>query len=383
MSITSAKGFIAGVATANLRSDGTNDVAVVINNGPLFNAAAVFTSNQVKAAPVLWSQEAIKSKIAKAVLLNSGGANACTGAKGFENTHQSAEVVANFLGISANHVQVCSTGLIGKHLNMQTFIPAINQAISNADASQGLAAARAIMTTDSKPKETKIITNGFTIGGMIKGAGMLAPNLATMLCVLTTDAIIDSENIEIILKKCVKRTLNRIDSDGCTSTNDTVILLASGASEVTPNIIDFENSLMQVLTKLSQLLIGDAEGSTKDIKISVLSASNEEMAEAAARAVARNNLFKAAMFGSDPNWGRIIAALGTIEHPFDQFAVDVKINGKLYCHKGEQYQDSVVSDLSGRLIDVEIAFNLGEESATIWTNDLSEKYVYENSAYSS
>lgn len=383
MSITSAKGFIAGVASANLRSDGSNDVAVVINKGPIFNAAAVFTSNQVKAAPVLWSQEAIKSKTAKAVLLNSGGANACTGAKGFENTHRSAEAVANILGISSNHVQVCSTGLIGKHLNMQTLIPAIAQAISTADISSGSAAARAIMTTDSTPKETEVITNGFTIGGMIKGAGMLAPNLATMLCVITTDAIVDPDNLERILKKCVKQTLNRIDSDGCTSTNDTVILLASGASGITPSEIEFDNSLMQVLTNLSQQLIGDAEGSTKNIRITVEGASSEDMAEAAARAVARSNLFKAAMFGSDPNWGRILAALGTIEEPFDQFAVDVKINGKLYCHKGEEFQDSATSDLSGRLIEVEISFNSGEGSATVWTNDLSEKYVYENSAYSS
>jgi glutamate N-acetyltransferase/amino-acid N-acetyltransferase len=383
MSVTEPKGFVAGVASAGFRDDGTNDVVVLINQGPSFNAAAVFTTNQVKAAPVLWSQEAIKGQLCKAVLLNSGGANACTGPGGFEIVHKSAEFVAQEIGISARQVLVCSTGLIGKQLNLESFLPAIKMAITQLSASNALAAASAITTTDSYPKQVVAYGNDFCIGAMIKGAGMLAPNLATMLCVITTDALIDSENLNQILSKCVKQTLNRIDSDGCTSTNDTVIVLSSGASGVLVSLDEFETLLMSVLTQCGELLIGDAEGSTKSIQIRINSANSEEMAEAAARAVARNNLFKAAMFGSDPNWGRILAAVGTIAFPFDQHKVDIRINNVDVCKNGVGTNLESTTELTGRLIELEINFNLGDATATIWTNDLSEKYVYENSAYSS
>jgi len=239
------------------------------------------------------------------------------------------------------------------------------------------------LTTDSKAKETSISAAGFTIGGMIKGAGMLAPDLATMLCVLTTDAAIDAKILDIILKKSVAKTLNRIDSDGCTSTNDTVLLMASGKSEVTPDLVVFEKALTEVLDNLGYQLIQDAEGSTKDIKIEVINTASEEMAEAAGRSLARNNLFKTAMFGADPNWGRILAALGVIPFEFDQLKVDVKLNGELVCKNGEALTVEPKVDLSARLVEVMVDFNIGKESATIWTNDLSEKYVYENSAYSS
>jgi glutamate N-acetyltransferase / amino-acid N-acetyltransferase len=382
MSVTSAQGFIAGAAAGGLRSDGTNDVAVVINQGPRYDAAAVFTKNQVKAAPVLWSEQAIKGGKCCAVVLNSGGANACTGAKGFENTHKTAEYAAELLSVSSAHIQVCSTGLIGKQLDLNGLLPAIGVAIETANQTKAKDAARAILTTDTKTKEASISVSGFTIGGMIKGAGMLAPDMATMLCVLTTDAAIDAEHLEIILKNSVAKTLNRIDSDGCTSTNDTVLLMASGKSEITPDLAVFQKALIEVLDKLGSHLIQDAEGSTKDIKIEVVNAASEIMAEAAGRSLARNNLFKTAMFGSDPNWGRILAALGAITFEFDQFKVDVKLNGVLVCSNGEALPVAPKVDLSARLIEVLVDFNSGKESATIWTNDLSEKYVYENSAYS-
>ena len=382
MSVTSAQGFIAGAAAGGLRSDGSNDVAIVINQGPRYDAAAVFTKNQVKAAPVLWSEQAIKGGKCSAVVLNSGGANACTGAKGFEATHKTAEFTANLLSVSSAHIQVCSTGLIGKQLDLEGLLPAVEIALNAASSSQAGEAAKAILTTDSKAKETSISAAGFTIGGMIKGAGMLAPDLATMLCVLTTDAAIDAKILDTILKKSVAKTLNRIDSDGCTSTNDTVLLMASGKSEVTPDLVVFEKALTEVLDNLGYQLIQDAEGSTKDIKIEVINAASEEMAEAAGRSLARNNLFKTAMFGADPNWGRILAALGVIPFEFDQLKVDVKLNGELVCKNGEALTVEPKVDLSARLVEIMVDFNIGKESATIWTNDLSEKYVYENSAYS-
>ncbi len=382
MSVTSAKGFIAGAAKAGLRSDGTNDVAVVINLGPDFKAAAVFTKNQVKAAPVLWSEQAIKSGSCKAVVLNSGGANACTGSKGFEIAHKSAEFLANLLSVGSVDIQVCSTGLIGKQLSLANLLPAVKEATDSASIEGSVAAAQAILTTDSHAKQVEIKREKFTIGGMIKGAGMLAPDLATMLCVLTTDAVIDSVTLDESLKKTVSKTLNRIDSDGCTSTNDTVLLMCSGASGESVEKIEFEEALFETLTKLGEMLINDAEGSTKDIKISAVNCPNEIMAEAAARAVARNNLFKTAMSGSDPNWGRIMAAIGVIEFEFDQFLVDVYLNDSLVCENGEALDVENTVDLSKRLIDLRIDFKSGESQVTVWTNDLSEKYVYENSAYS-
>lgn len=381
MSVSRPKGFLAGVASAGLRTDGSNDLALVINQGPSFAAAAVFTSNQVKAAPVLWSEAAIKNGKCKAVVLNSGGANACTGAKGFEVAHKTAEHLAKKLSVGAIEIQVCSTGLIGKQLDLRLLLPAIDLASENASPSGGEAAAWAILTTDSHAKTEILETANYAIGGMIKGAGMLAPDLATMLCVITTDALLTSEELNLALKKAVNKTLNRIDSDGCTSTNDTVILMSSGV-QGRCQISEFEENLTKVLDNLGQKLVNDAEGSTKTIKVTARNCKSEQMALAAARAVARNNLFKTAMFGSDPNWGRILAALGVIDYQFDQLLVDVFLNGVVVCKAGEAYQESQNLDLSGRLLEVEIDFNQGEESATIWTNDLSEKYVYENSAYS-
>jgi glutamate N-acetyltransferase / amino-acid N-acetyltransferase len=382
MSVTSAQGFIAGVAKANLRTDGSDDLAVVINTGPEFKAAAVFTTNQVKAAPVLWSEQAIKSGTCKAVVLNSGGANACTGPKGFQVAHKTAEHLAHLLSVGSVEIQVCSTGLIGKQLPLANILPAIDEAVVKADLKGGEKAASAILTTDSHPKQVEIKREKFTIGGMIKGAGMLAPDLATMLCVLTTDAVVESSTLQESLQSAVSKTLNRIDSDGCTSTNDSVLLMCSGASGESVDKGEFEDALIELLEGLGEKLIQDAEGSTKDIKISAVNCSNEDMAEAAARAVARNNLFKTAMTGSDPNWGRIMAAIGVIDFKFDQFLLDVYLNGSLVCANGEALEMDSVVDLSERLIEVVIDFKSGGAQASVWTNDLSEKYVYENSAYS-
>lgn len=382
MSVTAAKGFIAGVAKAHLRADESHDVAVVINTGPEFKAAAVFTKNQVKAAPVLWSQQAIKNGICKAVVLNSGGANACTGSKGFEVAHKSAEFLGQLLSVGSVEIQVCSTGLIGKQLSLDNLLPAIAEAVARANVDGAGAAATAILTTDSHAKQAQINHEKFTIGGMIKGAGMLAPDLATMLCVITTDAMVDSINLQDVLERAVAFTLNRIDSDGCTSTNDTVLLMCSGACGERIESEVFEEALTELLQKLGEMLINDAEGSTKDIKITANHCTNTSMAESAARAVARNNLFKTAMSGSDPNWGRIMAAIGVIDFKFDQFLVDVYLNGVLVCLDGEALNLKNTVDLSKRLIEIIIDFKSGDAQATVWTNDLSEKYVLENSEYS-
>lgn len=381
MSICTPVGFIAGVASAGFRGDKSNDVAVVINEGPNFAAAAVFTTNKVKAAPVLWSQEAIKNGSARAVVLNSGGANACTGTSGFQVVHKTAEYLAEKLSVGAIDIQVCSTGLIGKQLDLEALLPAISKAVETASVNAGEEAANAILTTDSHSKTALITRPNYSLAGMIKGAGMLAPDLATMLCVVTTDALLDGPALQEILERSVAKTLNRVDSDGCTSTNDTVMIMSSGAKGVC-NEKDFEKDLIELLENLGQQLISDAEGSTKSITITAKNCPSESMALAAARAVARNNLFKTAMFGSDPNWGRILAAVGVIDHDFDQFLLDVYLNTVLVCKSGEAIIPSEKIDLSGRSIIVEIDFKQGSDSATIWTNDLSEKYVYENSAYS-
>lgn len=382
MSVTDPLGFTAGVASARLRSDGSNDLAIVINQGPSFEAAAVFTSNKVKAAPVLWSQQAIKQGQCKAVVLNSGGANACTGSAGFSVAHQTAEYTAEILKTGAIDIQVCSTGLIGKQLPIANLTSAIDLAIESADQKSGKLAAEAILTTDSYAKTSFRKNEKFSIGGMIKGAGMLAPDLATMLCVITTDALITSDRMNQILKKVIDRTLNLVDSDGCTSTNDTVLLMSSGASGYQAEDSEFEIELFEVLSELSAMLISDAEGSTKSIKITALNCSSVEMAVAAARAVARNSLVKTAMYGSDPNWGRIMAAIGTIDFDFDQFLIDIYLNEVLVCLNGEALNNNTNVDLSDRNISIVIDFKQGSNQVTVQTNDLSEKYVYENSAYS-
>jgi glutamate N-acetyltransferase/amino-acid N-acetyltransferase len=382
MSVTSAKGFSASGVSAGLKSSGKKDVALIINQGPNFDAAAVFTTNKVKAAPVIWTQEVIKNKKLKAVVLNSGGANACTGPDGFADTHKTAEYVAELLTIGAIEVGVCSTGLIGNRLNMPNLIKGIEQAHKNLKADGGDDAAEAIITTDSHKKTSQVVFNDWTIGGIIKGAGMLAPDMATMLCVITTDADISDLDNQSILQSCTDRTLNRIDSDGCTSTNDTVILMSSGASGIKPAKNDFEKQLQILMADLSSLLINDAEGATKVITIDVVNAKNETDAVDVGRSIARNNLLKCAMFGEDPNWGRILAAVGTAEAFIDSNTIDVYLNGSQICGNGAALLSPEKVNLKDRNIHIKVDLNIGSDKATIYTNDLSTQYVHENSAYS-
>ena len=324
MSVTYPLGFIAAGSNCGLKEE-KKDISLIVNQGPNFDATAVFTTNQIKAAPVLWSKEVLKTLKLKAVLLNSGGANACTGSKGFQNTHESAELTGKLLNIGAADVAVCSTGLIGKQLNMEKIKRGINYLVENLSTNGGIDAAEAILTTDSHIKNIELDAQKYKIGAMIKGAGMLAPDLATMLCVITTDADISKLNFKQILINAVNETLNRLDSDGCTSTNDSVILMSSGASGFQPESKDFEKSLLKVLKELSILLINDAEGSTKNIEILINNARTEEEAVEIGRLIARNNLLKCAFFGEDPNWGRILAALGNTSSKIDQDKIDVAL----------------------------------------------------------
>ena len=382
MSVTAAKGFLASGVSAGLKSSGKKDVALIVNQGPKFDAAAVFTSNKVKAAPVIWTQEVIKNKKLKAVVLNSGGANACTGPDGFADTHKSAEYVAELLSIGAIEVGVCSTGLIGNRLDMPKLIKGIEQAHQNLKNNGGDDAAEAIITTDSHKKTAKLENQGWNIGAIIKGAGMLAPDMATMLCVITTDADISDLDHQLILQSATDKTLNRIDSDGCTSTNDTVILMSSGASGIKPDKKDFENQLQLLMSDLASLLINDAEGATKVITIDVINAKSESDAVNVGRSIARNNLLKCAMFGEDPNWGRILAAVGTAEANLDSDLIDVYLNGLQVCGNGAAIAASEKVDLKDRSIQIRVDLKIGSGKATIFTNDLSTQYVHENSAYS-
>ena len=382
MSVTSAKGFSASGVSAGLKSSGKKDVALIFNHGPNFDAAAVFTTNKVKAAPVIWTQEVIKNKKLKAVVLNSGGANACTGPDGFADTHKTAEYVAELLTIGAIDVGVCSTGLIGNRLNMPNLLKGIEQAHKNLKADGSDDAAEAIITTDSHKKTSQVVFNGWTIGGIIKGAGMLAPDMATMLCVITTDADISALDHQSILQSCTDRTLNRIDSDGCTSTNDTVILMSSGASGIKPVKNDFEKQLQILMADLSYLLINDAEGATKVITIDVVNTKSENDAVNVGRSIARNNLLKCAMFGEDPNWGRILAAVGTAEAFIDSNTIDVYLNGSQICGNGAALLSPEKVSLKKRDIHIKVDLKVGSYKATIYTNDLSTQYVHENSAYS-
>ena len=344
-------------------------------------SAGVFTSNKDVAAPVTWTKQIVKGGAIRAVLLNSGGANACTGPQGFSDTHLSAETVANALNISSSEVAVCSTGLIGELLPMQKIITGIDQ-ISRSMTSDSIEnSARAIMTTDTKPKIATASVRNSDISGIAKGAGMLAPALATMLSVVMTDAIVDPANIQEIFTRVCDRTYNRIDSDGCTSTNDTVLFLASGSSGEHISDVEIESALMEVCGSLARALIADAEGHTKIVSIEVLHAKTETDAVAVGRACARNNLLKCALFGGDPNWGRILAALGTADADFDPTDVDVTLNGVMVSRSSGPGDDRTLVDLSG--IDISIIINLkqGTECATIFTNDLSHDYVEENSAY--
>jgi len=382
MSVTTPKGFDASGVAAGLKSSGEKDVALIVNNGPKYDASAVFTTNKVKAAPVVWTQEVIKNKKLKAVVLNSGGANACTGPEGFADTHSTAEYVAKMLSVGAIEIGVCSTGLIGNRLDMTKLISGINNAYAKLSPEGGQDAAAAIITTDSHEKIAQVEKDSWSIGGIIKGAGMLAPDMATMLCVITTDADISQIDHQLILQQCTDITLNRIDSDGCTSTNDTVILMSSGASLEKPTMEDFKSQLQTLMSDLSIQLINDAEGATKVIKIEVLNARNENEAVNVGRSIARNNLLKCAMFGEDPNWGRILAAVGTADAEIDSDKIDVYLNNVKVCANGSAIDLSEKVSLNDRNISIKVDLKIGTFTATIYTNDLSTQYVHENSAYS-
>ena len=375
------RGFrFAGVA-AGLKSAG-RDVALVVNDGPRFDAAAVFTANRVQAAPVRWSRQVLRSGRVRAVVLNSGGANACTGPAGFQDTHATAEHLAVALGIGAGEVAVCSTGLIGERLPMDRLLAGVSAAVGSLSPDGGTAAAEAIMTTDTRPKTVSIVDGGWSVGGMAKGAGMLAPSLATMLCVLTTDAVASPSTLDAALRAATRVSFERLDSDGCLSTNDTVLLLASGASGVAPAPAAFAATVESACRDLAAQLMADAEGSTKDVAIEVTGAATEDDAVAVGRAVARNNLVKTALFGNDPNWGRILAAVGTTAAVFEPDALDVAVNGVWVCRSGAAAYDRSTVDLSGRAVTVTVDLHAGTAAATVFTNDLSHGYVHENSAYS-
>jgi glutamate N-acetyltransferase/amino-acid N-acetyltransferase len=384
MSVTAAQGFRAAGVAAGLKASGGPDVALVVNEGPLDSVAAVFTANRVKAAPVLWSQQVVSDGHARAVILNSGGANACTGPDGFADTHATAEHIASLLSLGASDVVVCSTGLIGERLPMDKLLAGANQAVSELAPDQGPAAAEAIRTTDSVAK-TMVVTHpdGWTVGGMAKGAGMLAPSLATMLCVITTDAVADAAALDDALRAGVRTTFDRIDADGCMSTNDAVILMASGTSGQHPESAELAEAVRAVCADLSRQLLADAEGATKEVEIIVSGAASEDDAVEVGRSIARNNLLKCALFGNDPNWGRVLAAIGTTNAAFDADQLDVAINGVQVCRAGAAGESRDQVDLTGRRIVIEANLNEGSETATVCTNDLSHAYVEENSAYSS
>jgi glutamate N-acetyltransferase/amino-acid N-acetyltransferase len=380
VSVTAPQGFRAAGVSAGIKSAGL-DVALVVNDGPSAAAAGVFTANRVKAAPVLWSQQVLGGGQVRAVVLNSGGANACTGPAGFQDTHTTAEHVAGLLDIGAGEVAVCSTGLIGVRLPMDRLLSGVGAATA-ALSTDGAAAAEAIMTTDTRPKTTIVEGDGWWVGGMAKGAGMLAPSLATMLCVLTTDAAVPAEALAEALRAATRVTFERLDSDGCLSTNDTVLLLASGASGVAPAASSFAAAVERACRDLATQLMADAEGATKDVTIEVTGAASEDDAVEVGRAVARNNLVKTALFGNDPNWGRILGAVGTTAAAFEPDALDVAVNGVWVCRGGAAAEDRSKVDLAGRAVSITIDLHAGTDTASIWTNDLSHGYVHENSAYS-
>jgi glutamate N-acetyltransferase/amino-acid N-acetyltransferase len=383
VSVTAARGFRASGVAAGLKSTGANDVALVVNDGPLVAAAGVFTRNRVKAAPVVWSQQVLRAGVVRAVALNSGGANACTGPDGFLDTHRTAEHVGALLGIGAGDVAVCSTGLIGVRLATEKLFAGLDAAHESLSLDGGARAATAIMTTDSVPKTAVAEGHGFTVGGMAKGAGMLAPSLATMLVVVTTDAVADAADLDSVLRSAARVTFDRVDSDGCTSTNDTVLLLASGASGVTPAHDDLASAVTEVCASLARQLVADAEGASKEIRIDVVHAASEDDAVSAGRAISRANLVKCAIHGEDPNWGRILAELGMTDAAFEPDAVDVAINGVWVCRDGATGDDRDLVDMTGREVRITVDLGAGAASATVWTNDLTAEYVHENSAYSS
>jgi len=384
VSVTAAQGFSAAGIAAGIKESGNPDVALVVNHGPRRAAAGVFTSNRVKAAPVLWSEQVLKGGEVTAVVLNSGGANACTGPQGFQDTHATAEKVAEVLeGHSAGEVAVASTGLIGLLLPMDKLLPGIEKAAAALSEHGGEKAAIAIKTTDTVHKTAVAGGEGWTVGGMAKGAGMLAPGLATMLVVLTTDADVPAPELDAALRDATRTTFDRVDSDGCMSTNDTVLLLASGASGITPGQGEFAEAVRAVCDDLARQLIGDAEGASKDIRIEVINAATEDDAVEVGRSIARNNLLKCAIHGEDPNWGRVLSAIGTTKAAFEPDRLNVAINDVWVCKNGGVGEDRDLVDMRYREVKVTADLSAGTESAVIWANDLTADYVHENSAYSS
>ncbi len=385
MSVTAPKGFRAAGVAAGLKPSGRPDVALVVNDGPSDAAAGVFTRNRIQAAPVLWTRQTLADGRLRAVVLNSGGANACTGPAGFADTHTTAEHVAAGLGLGAGDVAVCSTGLIGVRLPMDNLLAGVTKAVAAVADTGGDDAAEAIRTTDTVAKTAVRIstaTPGVTVGAMGKGAAMLAPSLATMLVVVTTDAVADAATLDRVVREASRVSFERVDSDGCLSTNDTVLLLASGACGVTLPEAELTGLVAEVCTDLAQQMLGDAEGSTKTIAITVTGAASEADALEVGRSVARNNLLKCALYGKDPNWGRVLAAVGTTQAAFEPDQLDVSMNGVQVCRAGAPGEDRDLVDLSDRRIDILVDLHAGAEELTIWTNDLTDGYVYENSAYS-
>ena len=382
MSVTAPDGFRAAGVAAGLKSSGLLDVALVVNDGPARTGAGVFTANRVKAAPVLWTQQVVRGGRVEAVVLNSGGANACTGPAGFQDTHTTAEWVALALDVAAGDVAVCSTGLIGERLPVNRLLAGVDAAVPLLAAAGADDAARAIMTTDTVPKQAIAAGGGFLVGGMAKGAGMLAPGLATMLAVLTTDAVVPADMLDSVLRTATAETFDRVDSDGCMSTNDTVLLLASGAAGVTPTEDELLAAVRAVCADLSRQLVDDAEGSSKTIAVEVVRAASEDDAVTVGRAVARSNLLKCAINGEDPNWGRVLSAVGTTDAVFEPAHLAVALNGVWVCRDGAAGEDRAKCDLSARDVAITVDLGAGEHAATVWTNDLTAAYVHENSAYS-
>ncbi|TXK40409.1 bifunctional glutamate N-acetyltransferase/amino-acid acetyltransferase ArgJ [Nonomuraea sp. C10] len=382
MSVTAPLGFRAAGVAAGIKSGGARDLALVVNDGPSRAAAGVFTANRVKAAPVLWSQQVLRGGRLRAVVLNSGGANACTGPEGFQDTHATAEKAAALLDDSAGEIAVCSTGLIGERLPMDAVLAGVEQAAAKLSRDGGLNAADAIRTTDTVSKISFKRGAGYMVGGMAKGAGMLAPALATMLCVITTDAELTAEELGSVLGRATSTTFDRLDTDGCMSTNDTVLLLSSGAAGVRPDLAEFEQKVTEVCADLARQLLVDAEGASKAISIEVVGAASEDDAVKVGRAVARSNLLKCAIHGEDPNWGRVLSAVGTTDAEFEPERLNVAINGIWICRGGAVGDDRDKVDMRPRDVTITVDLSAGPHTATVHTTDLTAEYVHENSAYS-
>lgn len=390
MSVTFAQGFSAAGVEAGISSiKGKKDLALVVNDGPLDAAAGVFTANRFCAAPVQWTRKIVADGHVKAVILNSGGANACTGQPGYEQAEATAQKVAELLGASAEDVAVCSTGLIGELLPLDHVLAGADKAFAALanTAEAGAEASQAIMTTDTKPKTVELEgANGFRVGGMVKGSGMIAPQLATMLCVITTDAVVSAGQLQAALNTGVEMSFNRIDVDGCMSTNDTVLLLASGASGIEPDPDEFNELVAQATASLARQIVGDGEGASHDIRVKVTGATTEDAALACGRAVAASNLLKCAIFGNDPNWGRIVSSLGTVPPevaPYDSNKVTVDVNGVRICENGGAGRDRSEVDMTPREVHIDIDLHAGKAEATVWTDDLTHEYVHINADYES